>query len=73
MKLFNDSIDPSLNLLPRDGIVNYYGSIFPKELADAIFISLQQQLDWKNDEAIVFGKHHVTKRKVATSVFSFLC
>lgn len=65
MKLFNDSIDPSLNLLPRDGIVNYYGSIFPKELADAIFISLQQQLDWKNDEAIVFGKHHVTKRKVA--------
>lgn len=65
MKLFNDSTDESLNLLPKDGIVNYYGQIFPIELADAIFYSLLDHLDWKNDEAIVYGKHHVTKRKVA--------
>lgn len=65
MKLFNDSIDQSLNLLPKNGIVNYYGKVFPEELADAIFSTLMEKLDWKNDEAIVYGKHHVIKRKVA--------
>lgn len=65
MKLFNDNINQSLNLLPKNGIVNYYGKIFPEDLADAIFFTLKEKLDWKNDEAIVYGKHHVTKRKVA--------
>ena len=65
MKLFNDTIDQSLNLLPKNGIVNYHGKVFPKELADSIFSNLIEKLDWKNDEAIVYGKHYVTKRKVA--------
>ena len=27
MKLFNDIIDETKNLLPKDGVVNYYGKI----------------------------------------------
>ncbi len=65
MKLFNDIVDESRNLLPKDGVVNYYGKIIPKELASTIFYNLLENLDWKHDEAIVYGKHYITKRKVA--------
>lgn len=65
MKLFNDIIDENKNLLPKDGIVNYYGKIIPEELANTIFYNLLKNLDWKHDEATVYGKHYITKRKVA--------
>jgi len=62
MKLFNPA-KPEKNILPYDGIVNYYGIIFPK--TDQIFANLLAHVRWKNDEAIIFGKHIHTKRKVA--------
>ena len=65
MKLFNDIIDETKNLLPKDGVVNYYGKIIPDQLAHIIFCNLLEHLDWKHDEATVYGKHYVTKRKVA--------
>ncbi len=65
MKLFSDIVDESNNLLPKDGVVNYYGKIVPEELANTIFYNLLEHLDWKHDEATVYGKHYVTKRKVA--------
>lgn len=65
MKLFDDIIDESKNLLPKDGVVNYYGRIIPEELANIIFNGLFNKLDWKHDEANVFGKHFITKRKVS--------
>lgn len=64
MDLFN-SIDININLLPKDGIVNYYGKIFNKSVADNYYNALLNTIDWKNDEAVIFGKHIVTKRKVA--------
>ena len=53
------------NLLPYDGIVNYYGKIFDLSESDIFFDDLFKTIEWKNDEAIIFGKHIITKRKVA--------
>lgn len=63
--LFNQNIDESRNWLPKDGIVNYYGHILTKEEADFFYKKLLDTIEWKNDEAIVFGKKIITKRKVA--------
>ena len=65
MDLFKNEIDPTKNLLPRDGIVNYYGKLFTHKEADNYLFCLLNSIEWKNDEVIIFGKHIVTKRKVA--------
>lgn len=61
MDLFNDS----LNILPFDGEVNYYGSIINQVEANLYFEKLLDNINWQNDEAIIFGKLIKTKRKVA--------
>jgi alkylated DNA repair dioxygenase AlkB len=65
MELFARETDPSKNLLPFDGTVNYYGKLFDKKEADHYFNILMKSIEWKNDEAIIFGKRITTKRKVA--------
>ncbi|MET4084160.1 alkylated DNA repair dioxygenase AlkB [Pedobacter sp. UYP30] len=65
MDLFGNEIDSSKNLLPNDGVVNYYGRLFTKIEADQYLDCLLNTIEWKNDEAIIFGKHIFTKRKVA--------
>jgi len=57
--------DSSINLLPYDGAVNYYGKIFTGNEATHYFHRLMETIEWKNDEAIIFGKKIITKRKVA--------
>jgi alkylated DNA repair dioxygenase AlkB len=54
-----------INLLDRDGIVNYYGKIMTSFDANRYFELLLNNILWKNDKTIVFGKAIVTKRKVA--------
>ena len=63
MSLFEE--DRASNLLPKDGMVNYYGKVLASKEADHYFNSLMQNILWENDEVIIFGKHIVTKRKVA--------
>lgn len=63
--LFNDLLESSRNLLSKDGIVNYYGTLLSEQEADHYFDNLFNHIDWRNDEAIIFGKRTVTKRKVA--------
>ncbi len=53
------------NRLPYDGCANYYGSIIAPKEADTYFNLLMSQISWENDEAIIFGKRIITKRKVA--------
>ena len=65
MDLFNSEPDPSINLLPQNGEVHYYGKLFSRNDADDYFNYLLQEIEWKNDEAIIFGKKIITKRKVA--------
>lgn len=65
MDLFNNEIDSSRNLLPKDGIVNYYGKLLTHLEATKYFDCLYKTIEWKNDQAIIYGKLIVTKRKVA--------
>ncbi len=64
MDLFNSEIDSSKNILPKDGTVNYYGKLFNNQDANGYFESLMKTIDWKNDQAIIYGKLIITKRKV---------
>ena len=65
MNLFESSFDGSINLLPFDGTVNYYGVILKSNEAKFYYTTLLDSIEWKNDEAIIFGKKYITKRKVA--------
>ncbi len=65
MDLFNNSIDETVNLLQKDGTVNYYGKLLTTKEANLYFEKLLQTIEWRNDEAIIFGKKIITKRKVA--------
>ena len=65
MDLFTDFFDPTANLLPKDGVVNYYGKILGQKEAGLYFDKLMNTIEWKNDEAIIYGKHIITKRKAA--------
>ncbi len=63
MDLFD--IDSTINLLPKDGTVNYYGKVFNQNEANSYLEVLLNTIKWRNDEAIIFGKKIITKRKVA--------
>jgi len=53
------------NLLPFDGEVFYFGRIMKEDKAASFMEQLLHKIEWKNDEAHIFGKHYITKRKVA--------
>jgi alkylated DNA repair dioxygenase AlkB len=65
MDLFNSQIDETMNYLPQDGTVNYYGKLLTRQQADHYLEKLLTTITWKNDEAVIFGRHIITKRKVA--------
>lgn len=53
------------NLLPKDGEVLYLGPVFNLDESGRLFDNLFDEIEWRNDEAFIFGKHIITKRKVA--------
>jgi len=63
MNLF--STEKIENILPFDGITNYHGIILNKKQCDFFYHKLMETIQFKNDEAIIFGKKIITKRKVA--------
>lgn len=63
MELFEQK--KAINLLPFDGEVIYYGKVMELAQADHYLDVLLDTIQWKNDEAVIFGKHIITKRKVA--------
>ncbi len=65
MDLFSTELDSTKNLLPKDGIVHYYGKLFSFLQANHYFNSLLNTIEWKNDQAVIYGKLIITKRKVA--------
>jgi len=65
MDLFSNHIDETINYLPQDGTVNYYGKLLTRQQADHYLEKLLTTIAWKNDEAVIFGRHIITKRKVA--------
>ncbi|UYW01638.1 alpha-ketoglutarate-dependent dioxygenase AlkB [Flavobacterium agricola] len=62
------------NILPYQGEAIYYGFAFSDAEATAYFNLLFNQIEWQNDQALIFGKLVTTKRKVAwygTQAFSY--
>jgi alkylated DNA repair dioxygenase AlkB len=65
LDLFSSHTPHLDNLLPKDGIVNYYGSIFSQQEAETYYSILLNTIAWKADENFIMGKRIITKRKVA--------
>jgi alkylated DNA repair dioxygenase AlkB len=65
MDLFNNEIHSLTNLLPKDGIVIYYKNLLTSQEANHYFDCLLNTIEWKNDQATIYGKLIITKRKVA--------
>jgi alkylated DNA repair dioxygenase AlkB len=63
MDLF--STETIKNILPFDGVTNYHGIILNKDQCAFYYQKLLETIQFKNDEAIIFGKKIITKRKVA--------
>lgn len=55
----------SENLLPKDGLVLYFGKVINEQDADVLFDRLLNEVHWVRDEVKLFGKLHVTAREVA--------
>jgi len=65
MDLFDQIMEQPRNLLPRDGVAEYYGPVMSIDQADQFFEALLTGIDWRQDEVVMFGKPITTKRKVA--------
>lgn len=65
MDLFSQELITPLNILPRDGIVHYYGEVMGYLEAEKSFEQLFNSLPWQHDQAVIMGKLISTKRKVA--------
>ena len=65
MDLFEQLENKPGNLLPYEGMVNYYGPIMSCKEANHYFDCLMHEIPWRHDEAVIYGKRIVTKRKVA--------
>lgn len=65
MDLFEQLLTEPINILPKDGLVNYHGEIMNQDESNFYFNALLNEIEWRCDQAIIFGKHIETKRKVA--------
>lgn len=63
--LFDTIQDFPINILPKDGVTEYYGKIFSDAECEKYYQYLLNHIPWENDEAVIFGKLIYTKRKVA--------
>jgi alkylated DNA repair dioxygenase AlkB len=63
MNLFNTGV--VTNLLPFDGAADYYGNVLTAPEARHYLDKMLHRIEWRNDEAVIFGRHIITKRKVA--------
>ena len=53
------------NLLPMGGQVTYWSRLFSPSEADRLAVRLMQEVEWRNDQAVIFGKIIITRRQVA--------
>ncbi|MBK1833000.1 alpha-ketoglutarate-dependent dioxygenase AlkB family protein [Roseibacillus ishigakijimensis] len=65
MELDFPETDLPRSVLPYDGDTTYYGPIFTRRKAEDYLRVLLDEIPWQHDEAVIFGKHIVTARKVA--------
>jgi alkylated DNA repair dioxygenase AlkB len=61
----SDLTEGNLNLLPKDGCVNYHPNFINTANRFKLMDQLQQSLQWDADQLMMFGKLVTTRRKVA--------
>ena len=64
MSKINPSL-PSINCLPKDGIAYYFGPVFNAAEQEHYFKELLNSIGWESDYVTLFGKTHITDRKMA--------
>ncbi len=57
--------DENINLLPKDGELFYFQNFLNIKESKFLIEALLKELDFKNDETIVFGKHRIMNRLTA--------
>lgn len=65
MDLLNKLIVQPENILHKDGVAYYHEEVLSLKQANSYLNALLNKIEWKNDEAVMFGKRIKTKRKVA--------
>lgn len=65
MDLFEQLLVEPISMLPQNGEVNYYGEIMTQTESCYYLNVLLAEIQWRSDQAVVFGKRIETKRKVA--------
>ena len=65
MDLFDNLNSQPKNLLPKEGVVNYYDRIISASDSYQYLERLLNNILWKNDEVVIYGKRITTKRKMA--------
>ena len=53
------------NLLPTDGEVYYYPAFFPSQDSSDFFVALRQEIEWKQEPIMMFGKSIMQPRLTA--------
>lgn len=61
------------NILPKDGTVNYYGTILTLKEANQYLDLLLQNILWQNDEAIFLASISLPKEKLHGMVTLTIC
>jgi alkylated DNA repair dioxygenase AlkB len=61
----NLPFDEHINLLPKDGKVNYFGVIFNESECVHLFNALRESLIWDADQVFMLGQKITTRRKIA--------
>jgi alkylated DNA repair dioxygenase AlkB len=65
LDLFSELEQEPIYVIDYDGVVEYHGLLIPVQQANIYFDILLNKIEWKSDEAKIFGKQIFTKRKVA--------
>ena len=66
--LNNTSLDSAMSsqtIINKDGIAMYTDSLIPEKKSELFLLQLSKNIQWKNDESVIFGKHYITRRKTA--------
>lgn len=61
--LFHDQMHE--NLLPKDGCLYYWPELFGPSQSNHYMERLKAEIQWKPDEAKIYGKHIITRRQYA--------
>ena len=61
----SDGTLSSQTIINKNGIAIYTDSLIPAEKSEFFLLRLSKNIQWKNDESVIFGKHYITRRKTA--------